>query len=171
MRKVTFGLANSLDNFSAREDHSVDWLRWSSDVADIGKEFWTTIDTVLIGRRTYEVGVRLGSAVYPGVKNYVFSTTVTEAPGAEIVSGDPAAFVRELKQQEGKGICVMSGGALAAPLFEAGLIDEVGLNIHPILLGRGIPLFHAMTKPIELELLECRTLQKECVLVRYRVKK
>jgi dihydrofolate reductase len=64
----------------------------------------------------------------------------------------------------------MGGGLLAKSLFEAGLIDEIGFNIHPVLLGSGIPLFHAMNRQIDLELLECKTFKNGCVLVTYRVK-
>jgi dihydrofolate reductase len=64
----------------------------------------------------------------------------------------------------------MGGGELAKSLFEAGLIDEIGFNIHPVLLGSGIPLFHAMAHQINLELLECKAFKNGCVLVRYRVK-
>ena len=64
----------------------------------------------------------------------------------------------------------MGDGELARSFFEAGLIDEVGFNIHPVLLGAGIPLFHEMTRQIDLELLECRPFKNGCVLVRYRVK-
>ncbi len=59
---------------------------------------------------------------------------------------------------------------MAKSLFEANVIDEVGFNIHPVLLGSGIPVFHEMKSQIDLELLECKTLKTGCVLVRYRVK-
>jgi riboflavin biosynthesis pyrimidine reductase len=64
----------------------------------------------------------------------------------------------------------MGGGELAWPLLEAGLIDEIGFNIHPVLLGAGIPVFHAMKRQIDLELLECRSFKNGCVYVLYRVK-
>jgi dihydrofolate reductase len=75
-----------------------------------------------------------------------------------------------LKEQDGKDICLMGGGELARSLFEAGLIDEIGFNVHPVLLGSGIPLFHPMSRQIDLELLECKPFPNGCVLVRYRVK-
>ena len=83
---------------------------------------------------------------------------------------DAAAFVRDLKGQAGKDICLMGGGELARALFEARLIDEIGFNVHPVLLGAGVSLFHPMTRQIDLELLECRPFKNGCVLVRYRVK-
>ena len=103
----------------------------------------------------------------------MFSRTLEEKlpdGGVTIVSGDAAEFVRELKQQDGKDICLMGGGELARSLFEAGLIDEIGFNIHPVLLGSGIPLFHPMSRQIDLELRECKAFKNGCVLVTYRVK-
>ena len=174
MRKITFGGANSLDNYLARPDHAVDWLMWGDEAAAVMADFWKTIDTVLMGRKTYEVVIRSGQGGggYPGVHTYVFSRTLQESAhaGVTIVSRDAAEFVRELKQQDGKDICLMGGGELARSLFEAELIDELGFNIHPVLLGSGIPLFHPMSRQIDLELRECRAFKNGCVLVSYRVK-
>lgn len=176
MRKVTFGVANSLDNYIARKDHAVDWLLWGKEAESFMKEFWQTIDTVVMGRKTYEAALRYsggGENPYPDIKSYIFSRTLKpgSAKGAEIISTDAAEFVRNLKSQQGKDICVMGGGELAKSLFEAGVIDEIGFNIHPVLLGSGIPLFHNMKLQIDLELLECKPFKNGCVLVTYRVKK
>jgi dihydrofolate reductase len=174
MRKVTFGVANSLDNYIARKDHAVDWLLWGKEAASFMTEYWKTIDTVVMGRKTYEVALRLGggSASYPGVTTYVCSRTIKESPDADvrIISDDAGEFVRRLKKQKGKDICVMGGGELARSLFEADVIDEVGLNIHPVLLGSGIPLFLPLERQINLKLLDCKTFKNGCVLVMYRVK-
>src|SRR5215472_8585014 len=109
MRKVTFGGANSLDNYIARTNHAVDWLRWSDDAAKVMAEYWKTIDTVLMGRKTYEVALRSAKAggAYPGVKTVVFSRTLKAGTvaGVTIVSEDAADFVRELKRQDGNDIC------------------------------------------------------------------
>jgi dihydrofolate reductase len=174
MRTVTFGGANSLDNYFARKDDGIDWLLWSEEVADLMRDFWKTIDTVVMGRKTYEVMVRSGhgSGAYPGMTTYVFSRTrePRTEPGLEIVRGDVAPFVRDLKDRDGKGICVMGGGDLAKSLLEADLIDEIGLNVHPVLLGSGIPVFFEMKRQIDLELKECRVLKTGCVFLTYRVK-
>jgi dihydrofolate reductase len=172
MRKVTFGGASSLDNFIARKDDAVDWLLWNEEVSEITQSFWESIDTVVMGRRTYEVSARSGTGAYPGVKNYVFSRTIKESSDRTLtfVSEDAAAFVKRLKNEEGKGICVMGGGLLAKSLFEADLIDEVGLNIHPVLLGSGIPLFYEMPRQIDLELIKSQPLKNGCVLLSYQVK-
>jgi dihydrofolate reductase len=86
------------------------------------------------------------------------------------VADDAAGFVRRLKNEPGKDICLMGGGQFAKTLFEAGLIDEIGFNIHPVLLGSGIPLFYGMDRQIDLERLECQAFKNGCVYVKYRVK-
>ena len=174
MRKVIFGGANSLDNFIARKDDTVDWLIWSKDVEEIMKEMWKTIDAVVMGRRTYEVAVRMGGGggSYPGVKTYVLSRTMKKKNTKKLtfVAEDAADFVRRLKEEKGQDICVMGGGVLAKSLFEADLIDELGFSIHPVLLGSGIPLFYEMSRQIDLELKDCRQLSGGCVLLSYTVK-
>ena len=176
MRKVTFGGANSFDNYFARKDDSVDWLMWSNEAAAVMKDYWKAIDTMLMGRRTYEVALRMGNGgPYPGLKTYVFSRTMKQSAkkkikSLEIVSGDAAEFVRKLKSEDGKDICVMGGGLLAKSLFEADLIDEIGFNIHPVLLGSGIPLFYEMNRQIDLELIDCKAFKNGTLMVSYRVK-
>ena len=171
MRKVIYGGATSFDNYLARSDDAVDWLMWSDEVREIMADYWKTFDTIVMGRRTYEIAVQNGQgAGYPGMSNYVFSRTLESAEGVEIISEDAGEFVRKLKEQEGKDICVMGGGVLAQSLLEAGVIDEIGFNIHPVLLGSGIPAFHPINKQVDLELKECRTLKNGCVLLTYNVK-
>jgi dihydrofolate reductase len=174
LRKVTFGVANSLDNYIARKDQGVDWILWGEEAASGMTEFWKKIDTVVMGRKTYEPTLKSGKSwpSYPGVRNYVFSRTLRESPDkdVQIISEDAAEFVRKLKGESGKDTLVMGGGELAMSLFEANLIDEIGLSIHPMLLGSGIPLFLPMERQIDLELLECKSFKNGCVLVTYRVK-
>lgn len=174
MRKVVFGGANSLDNYFARKDDAVDWLLWSDEVGKIMADYFKTFDTIVMGRRTYEVAIASGhgGGSYGGMKTYVFSRTLKprSTKALEITSEDVADVVGRLKQQEGKDICIMGGGLLAKSLFEADLIDEIGFNIHPVLLGSGIPLFYEMNRQVDLELIDCKTLKTGCVLVTYRVK-
>lgn len=174
MRKVTFGGANSLDNYFARKDDGVDWLMWSDEAAEIMNNYWKSIDAILMGRKTYEVALRNTkgkSNPYMGITSYVFSRTLKKTDkNTTLVSENAADFVRKLKKEKGKDICLLGGGDFARTLFEADLIDEVGLNIHPVLLGSGIPLFHEMNRQINLELLECKPFKNGCVYVMYRVK-
>ena len=184
VRKVKYFVANSLDNFIARPDGSVEWL--FNDGTDYGmKEFFASIDTMLMGRKTYEFTLSHGPrpkradkktkrkrAPESGMRGYVFSRTLKPEDGgdAEIVSGDAGAFVRNLKADEGKDIWLMGGGILARSLFAENLVDEIHLNVHPVLLGRGIPLFPDIGTQIDLELHECKSHQNGCVQLTYRVK-
>lgn len=172
MRLVTFGVANSLDNFIARADGAVDWLVWDDEIAAISREFWKTIDTVLMGRKTYEVAVASGSGAYPGAKNFVFSRTLKQplSKKVEVIAQDAVEFVRKLKSESGKGICIIGGGDLARALLQARLIDQIGVNIQPVLLGSGTPLFYEMQQQLDLELLESQVLKNGGVYLLYRVK-
>jgi dihydrofolate reductase len=87
----------------------------------------------------------------------------------ELVAGDAVEFVRDLKRAPGKGICLMGGGELAQSLLAAGLVDQVGLNIHPILLGSGIPTFRDAGHRVRLRLTDSRMLEGGCILANYKV--
>lgn len=174
MRTVTYGAACSLDGFIAARDGAIDWLHFSTDVQQEIGRYWKTVDTMLIGRKTWAAGEEQGGtgAMTKGMTTWLFSRTMrTAPPGVQLVSGDAGAFVRDLKHRPGKGICIMGGGELAVSLLEAGVVDEVGLNVHPILLGDGVPLFRDPGRRIPLELLESRVIDGGCVLSRYRVKR
>jgi dihydrofolate reductase len=136
---------------------------------------------MLMGRKTWDASVANFSEeelekarrMSAGMRTYVFSRTTPSgniAEGIERTDVDVAEFVRALKAESGKDIMLMGGGHLAKSLFEAGLIDEIGFNIHPVLLGSGIPLFHEMSRQIDLELIESRAFSNGCVYVLYRVK-
>ena len=178
MRIVTYGGACSLDGFLAGADGAVDWLHWSKDVEAVMAAFWTGVDAIVMGRKTWEVAEAQSAsqpaeieAIGATTKTYVFSRTLRriEKPNVELVPSDAGAFVADLKRQPGKGICVLGGGELAQSLFAAGVIDEVGLNIHPILLGSGIPVFRHLDARVPMTLSDCRTLEGGCVLVTFRV--
>src|SRR6478672_2764042 len=107
MRKVTLGLANSLDNYIARKDGGYDWIHWSKEVAEISAKFMKTVDALLIGRKSYDAMLRHGQTSYPGAKNYVFTRSKKKAAAlkkrlagkkaeqhVEIISEDAARFVK-----------------------------------------------------------------------------
>lgn len=184
MRKVKYFVANSLDNCIARKDGAVDWL--FMDGTDYGmSEFFKSIDAVLMGRKTYEFA--LSHSPKPkrkskkakgeissdsGMKSYVFSRTMKEATdeGVNIVSENAGEFVRRLKSKTGKDIWLMGGGELAKSLLAESVVDEIALNVHPILLGSGILLFPEIGKQINLELIKCKAHKNGCVQVIYRVR-
>src|SRR5215212_1917154 len=125
MRKITFGGAISLDNFIARPDHGMDWLMWSDEAQQIMADYWKTIDTMLMGRKTWDIAKSGGpSGAYKGIKTYVFSTTLKEVPkGVTLVRERAVEFFFFFKQKTAYEILLMGGGELARPMFEADLID------------------------------------------------
>ncbi len=179
MRKVIFGGANSLDNFIAREDGSYDWILWGEETTELMKDMWSRFDTIVMGRKTYDVAAATSKSKskkaknpYGDMRTVVFSTTLKPGNenGVEITGEDPGKFVKKLKKEKGKDICVMGGGELGRTLLNAGVVDEIGFSIHPVLLGSGVPLFHKMKKQIDLELMECRPFKNGCDYVLYKVK-
>jgi dihydrofolate reductase len=172
MRKVTWGAAVSLDLYLAGPEEALDWLRWSDDAAAISAASWQGVDTLLMGRKTYDFATRSGGGGSGAskIRTFIFSRTMTEAPaGAELVTSDAAAFVRRLKRQEGGDIIVMGGGELTSALIEGGVVDEIGLNVHPLLLGGGILFVRPMARRAALAFVEARPIAKDCVFLRYRL--
>src|SRR5580658_9022646 len=182
MRIVAYGGAVSLDGFLAGADGSIDWLHFSKDVQQVMTDYWKDVDTILMGRKTYLVSVAQGrqsakkpaknaKRKEPAMRTYVFSRTLKsiDEPGIELVAGDAVEFVRDLKRAPGKDICLMGGGELAQSLLAAGLVDQIGLNIHPVLLGSGIPTFRDAGHRVKLTLTESRLLEGGCILANYKV--
>lgn len=189
MRKVIFGGANSLDNYIAREDGSYDWILFGEEAMEMMKDMWSRFDCMVMGRKTYEAATggsekgrkeedakgrrkKQAENQYGDIETYVFSRTLKpgKRDGVEFVATDPGEFVAKLKKKKGKDIMVMGGGEIGTALLEAGVVDEIGFNIHPVLLGSGVPLFHKMSRSIDLELIECKPMKNGCVYVLYRVK-
>jgi dihydrofolate reductase len=97
MRTVTYGAACSLDGFITGPDESLDWLHWSKDAEAIMAAYWKPVDTILMGRKTWEVSLRLGNPPALGpMRSYVFSRTLEaiDRPGVTLVKDDPGEFVR-----------------------------------------------------------------------------
>ena len=172
MRKVTYGGAVSLDDYIAGPGEALDWLRWSDDAAKISAASFEGADVMLMGRKTFEVGQRMGGGPkLQGVRTFIFSRTLESLPedAGELVREDAAEFVRRLKSEPGGGIIVMGGGELGSALIEAGLVDEIGVSVHPVLLGGGTPFLRPLGRRVELELIEARAIARQCVMLRYRV--
>jgi dihydrofolate reductase len=171
MRTVTYGAACSFDGFITGPNGAIDWLHNSRDANEIMREYWKTIDTLVMGRKTWEIAASYGGGGSGGMQSYVFSRTLDriKKKGVTLVKDDPGTFVRDLKQRDGKGICVFGGSDFARALFAADVVDEVGANVHPVLLGSGTPLFVDPQRRTSLELKECRPIDGGCVYMIYRV--
>jgi dihydrofolate reductase len=130
-------------------------------------------DTVLMGRNTYEVGLKEGiSSPYPTLRQYVFSRSYSKSPDPQVtlVSGDAVETVRALKQEDGKAIWLCGGAALASTLLTAGLINRLILKLNPVVFGSGIPLFAPVVTQALTELTDHKRYPSGHMVLHYRLK-
>jgi dihydrofolate reductase len=169
MRKVVLGVGISLDGYIARPDGAVDFLFMPKDYS-MGP-FFKTIDTALMGRKTYEVAMKMGGPP-PGSKMamYVFSRSLPpgERQAMIFVDCSPAELVSRLRKHPGKDIWLMGGGELARDFLQADLVDELYIGVVPVLIGDGLPLFPAGFPQREFELLENKTYSKGLIALKYK---
>lgn len=172
MRKVIVYIAVSLDGYIAQEDGNIDWL---SMVEVPGEDygyatFYETIDTVVMGRKTYEKVLSFGIP-YPHSQkqNYIISKTLCGSTNQSIVffNGDVKTLVTDLKQQDGKNIFIDGGAQLVQSLLKEKLIDNIIISTIPILLGCGIRLFNGELPFQNLQLLSTKTFDSGLVQVHY----
>lgn len=172
MRKLKYHVACTLDGFIARADGSFDcFLAEGEHVTDYLESF-KSYDVVLMGRKTYEVGLQLGvTNPYPMMRQYVFSRTMKQSPDENVtlVSENIADTVRALKQESGQAIYLCGGADLAAVLLAEQLIDEIIIKLNPVLLGSGIPLFSSLIKQAHLDLISSKVYKNGVLLLQYRV--
>ena len=173
MRKLIVGLAISLDGFIEGPNGEYDWCFTDQDYGMT--EFLKGIDAIFYGRKSWEM---MKSYTPPDgqdnpwkhIKNYVFSNTYTKADGDfELITGDVVGAVKTLKEQPGKDIWMFGGASLNDSLMKAGLIDEIGLAVHPILLGKGKSFFSDYGKRIKLHLTDLKQYSTGLVYLTYQV--
>ncbi len=169
MRKVILGLGISLDGYIARPDGSVDFLFMPKDYSMA--PFFKTVDITLMGRKTYEVGLRMSGGKLPdmGFATYVFSRTLApgKRPGVTIVNESPKSFVASLRKHKGKNIWHMGGGELAREFLQDDLIDELYLGVVPKLICEGLPLFPPGYPERHFRLLENKTYSQSLITLKY----
>lgn len=170
MKKIILFIASSLDGYIARPSGEIDWLFTDQDYGY--SEFYANIDTILMGRKTYEQVLTFGEYPYPGVKTYVFSkkSTLSTSQDIEIITENINTFIPKLKQQKGKNIWLVGGAQIVFELINQKLIDEIILSIHPIILGEGITLFPAKITPQNFQLSQCQTYNTGLVQLSYHLK-
>jgi dihydrofolate reductase len=170
MRKVILGLAVSLDGFIEGPNGEYDWCFTDQDYGL--KEFFERIDATFLGRKSYELALAMGGGGGgQKMKEYVFSNTLTKAKkGVTIIGGSIKSQVEAIKNEPGKDIWLFGGASLTASLMNEGLVDEIWLGVHPILLGGGKPLFSDISNRIKLTLLESKTFETGLVSLKYEVK-
>ncbi len=179
-RKVIVHIAASADGFIARVDGSVDWLERPDLKGDYGMaEFYGSIDTILWGRKTYDMALDFqkrglaGSAFDTKIKNYVFThTPPAEAPkGIEFVKAPVKDFSAKLRAQNGKNIWMMGGAEIIGSFLDAGEIDEFVITVIPVFISEGIPLIASRRRTVPLSLVTSRAFEDGVIQLHYSVRK
>lgn len=172
MQTLTYQVAISVDGFVAADGGAVDAFPTTGDHVTEYIESLRGYGTVLMGRKTYDMGRAFGVLdPYPHLKTYVFSRTMEASPhpAITVVADDAAGVVRRLKAEDGPGIYLCGAGELAATLFEARLIDELILKVNPLVLGTGVPLVARLPSAVRLELRSTKVHGNGVIVTRYRV--
>lgn len=173
MRKVKLYIAMSLDGKIADAEGGVKWLEEIPNPNKLDYEyihFQSTIDTTLMGHRTYQQIMSFGiDFPYPDTTNFVFTQQENKAPTEDVIfqSGDIVSFVKNLKAQSGKDIWLIGGASINQVLFQAQLIDEIWLFLMPIVVGNGVPLFTNLTMQKQLQLVASKSYPTGVVSLRY----
>jgi dihydrofolate reductase len=182
MRKLIYSMGMSLDGYIADRDGKFDWSAPDEELHAFHNQQARAIGVNLYGRRLYEVmrfwadvnedttdePVMLEWAeIWRETPQVVFSTTLDSVEGnARLVRENVVEEVAALKQQDGKDLAV-GGAGLAATLIEAGLVDEFGLIVNPVVVGGGTPFFPSVRAQLDLELIEQRSFGSGVVYLRY----
>lgn len=192
MRELIYYVATSLDGFIAGDGGDISGFLWDDAFgAHLMDEYPETFpvhlrgdgytkddnkmfDAVLMGRGTYDLGLKAGIASpYPTMDQYVFSRSFEESPDDDVtvVSENATDVVAGLKQADGRAIWLCGGGALATTLHTAGLIDRLIIKLNPILFGSGIGLFRQPIDRTELTLERYVPFDSGHVILHYKVTK
>ncbi len=173
-RNVIVHIAASADGYIARPDGDLDWL--TSRPAPKGfygiNAFMRSVDTMLMGRKTYEEGLRLGGKFDSKDRYIVFSRHAppADAPSSvEFVSDAIGPFVSRLREQPGKNLWLMGGGDLIASFLDEHAIDEFVISVIPVFIGDGIPLIARRHRLAPLEVLSTERFDDGVVQLHYRV--
>ena len=160
MRKIIVYIATSADGFIARKDGGVDWLDRPRPKGNYGMaEFWNSIDTIVMGRKTYDMAAKFikeGKAtpgMFRGIKHYVFSRKKrkTAFEGFEFVTESIKDFAPRLRKQKGKNIFMLGGAGIIGSFLDEGEIDEFVISVVPVFIGEGIPLIAPSRRTIPLK--------------------
>ncbi|TFH05587.1 MAG: dihydrofolate reductase, partial [Methanosarcina sp.] len=163
------------DGFIARENGSIDWLTKyeNNPETDYGySEFYASIGTVLMGRKTYEKVLGFGDWPYGEKKAYVFTRqkeSLRREKNVEFISGDIGEFVRQLKENTEEDIWLVGGSQLIKVFLEENLVEDLIIFVVPIILGSGIPLFDRIQKEIRLKLINTERYESGLVRVEYEI--
>ncbi len=185
MRKIIFLIHVSLDGFAAGPNGEMDWITYNDELEQYSHEMHDVTDTAIYGRVTYQMmesywpsvldnpastGYDLDHARwFDSATKIVVSKTLTSAQlkNTILIHDHIAEQITKLKQQPGKDMWMLGSPRLAQEFMRLGLIDEYRINVNPVVLGVGMPLFANLDKPLNLNLIEARTFRCGVVGLRY----
>jgi len=170
MREVLYRVAASLDGYIAGPRGEVDWI--VQDPAVDFAKLYEGVDTVLLGRRTYELTRQPGAPAWPaGWQVYVFSRTLRpeQDSGVTVVSSKAARRVATLRAAGGQQIWLFGGGSLFRSLLEARQVDLLEVLVVPVLLGGGVPLLESGAPLTRLALEQVERYPSGLLGLRYRI--
>jgi len=173
-RKVIVHIATSADGYIARKDGGIEWLTARPAPAGFyGIEAFTqSIDTKVLGRKTYEASVRMGAKFGSRDQTIVFSRNPRPKdapPTVEFTDEAIGVFLNRLRRSQGKDIWLMGGGEIIGSFLEAQAIDEFVISIVPIFIGDGIPLIARRHLHVPLSLESVERFEDGLVQLRYTV--
>lgn len=167
---VILFIAASLDGYIAGPDDDLSWLFTDADYGF--SNFFKGVDTLLMGRGTYEVIRTFGEWPYPGKRTIVVSRSSgleIETPATELYCGELPELLAKLSDQECHRVWLVGGGELVRSFLEQGLLDEISVSMHPILLGKGVPLFPGGFRRTLLLLKDTKSFEGGLVQLNYHV--
>jgi dihydrofolate reductase len=168
MRKIILGLAVSLDGYIEGPHGEFDWCFTDQDYGM--SDFFKRIDTVFMGRKSYELTLSIGdtaTAGFPKMNEYIFSNTLSSVKQGMIIKGDIKKEVEKIRTGPGKDIWLFGGASLISSFHNEGLIDEYWLSVHPVILGGGKSLFIDVAKRVNLKLDETKAYSTGLVSLKY----
>lgn len=168
---MTLFIATSLDGFIAGPDDDLSWLFTDTDYGF--DDFYASVDALIMGRGTYDVVQKLGKWPYVGKKVVVVSRQKEieiRTPETTSFLGDLEELKARLEKEGSVNVWLVGGGELVVSCLNLGLIDQVVVSLHPVLLGQGVPLFPAKFPKTRLDLLEAESFDSGLVQLTYQVR-
>ena len=185
MRKVIFLIHVTLDGFVAGANGEMDWIVYNDEVEKYSHDLHSTTDAAIYGRVTYQMmegywphvlddpsssaGDRNHAQWLEDATKIVVSKTLdsVEWKNTVLIKDNIAEEMNRIKQQPGKDLWLLGSPTLAQTFMQLGLIDEYRINVNPVVLGSGQPLFGDLDQTLHLELLEAKTFKDGVVGLRY----
>jgi len=174
LKKIILYMASSVDGYIACPDGSVDWIDNNADLGNTDynfDSFLVSVDTIIMGRKSYEQALSFGEWPWVNHRILVFSKSgfAPQTPNTEVIDQPDIEFFKMLKAEEGKNIWLFGGGSLNHYFLENDLIDEIMLFVQPVVLGDGIGIFgNKSINPKKLSRLESKELGDGFTLLRYQ---